>query len=72
LGAKITALTLEKQSIENHSAVFSCLLKGGVLLNKVREGLSGSAANLVSEQQKLQEMDSVFQQTCTALIKLST
>ncbi len=49
-----------KSAVKGQLAVFSSQLKGGSMLDGVRNGLSESAYSLIDEQQKLSSLDEVF------------
>ncbi len=59
-----------QQSRENESEVMAWQLKGGDMLLSIREGLAGSAEQLIEERKKLKRLDSVFDETHEALNKL--
>ena len=61
-----------KSAVKGQLAVFSSQLKGGSMLDGVRDGLSESAYSLIDEQQKLSSLDEIFLQTKTALSNLAT
>ena len=68
---KSAQLDSYKVGIQGQLAVFSSQLKGGTMLDGVRDGLSKSAYSLIDEQQKLSSLDEVFLQTKTALGSLA-
>lgn len=65
---EIAALEQQQQSI---SSVVEYQLSGGVMLDKIRHGLAASAEDLTQESHSLQELDSMFDETRTALSTLS-
>ncbi|PSU87561.1 chemotaxis protein [Photobacterium kishitanii] len=56
----------------NHldSLLMDSHLRGGAMLERIREGLASSAENLVSENEKLKLLDEIFMQTHDALSRL--
>lgn len=69
---KISGLEAYKNSMQGQLAVFSNQLKGGSMLDGIRDGLSHSAYSLIDEQQKLSSLDEIFMQTKGALSNLAT
>ncbi|MEH6443161.1 MAG: methyl-accepting chemotaxis protein [Oceanospirillaceae bacterium] len=69
---KVELLESDKKSSQGAHAAFSSQLKGAVMLNSIRDGLSNSAEILTAEQQKLQRLDETFLQTREALARLAT
>lgn len=46
-------------------------LRGGSMLGSIRQGLADSAENLIDERRKLKEVDSLFEETRSALSRLN-
>ncbi|MGF1791489.1 methyl-accepting chemotaxis protein [Photobacterium profundum] len=64
----------ETQQSQQHNqldtAVMSSHLRGGSLLETIRQGLASSAENLVEENEELKQLDEMFTQTHAALSRL--
>lgn len=59
-----------EQSMQYESALMQCHLKGGAMLQAVREGLALSATQLEEENEELKHFDEMFTQTKAALTRL--
>lgn len=68
---RIEALKSELNQAANHSASATSL-RGGVMLQTIREGMAASSASLVEERKALKLLDDVFSQTRVAVERLES
>ncbi|MCB5161091.1 methyl-accepting chemotaxis protein [Marinomonas algarum] len=75
LQAQLDTSTAELDVIKGQSGgndeLIRYQLRGGEMLNSIRFGLADSAENLIEERKSMAKLDDVFQQTRTALSRLS-
>lgn len=75
LRAELDETRIELHNLKNDSGNCADLigfqLKGGQMLNSIRFGLADSAQNLIEERVALKQLDNVFDETRTALSRLS-
>lgn len=61
-----------QQSSEDFANIMPCLLKGGDMLNTIREGLASNAEALIEERKAQKQMNDVFAETRDALVRLES
>lgn len=73
--AKLDVATAELEQIKSQSGgndqLIRYQLRGGEMLNSIRFGLADSAENLIEERKSMAKLNDVFDETRTALVRLS-
>ncbi len=71
LEEKDKQLTQLQTNTHSGSDLMALQLRGGDMLNSIREGLADTAEHLIDERKAMKQLDSVFDHTREALTKLS-
>lgn len=61
-----------QKASEDYANIMPCILKGGEMLNTIREGLASNAEGLILERKAQHQLNEVFGQTREALSRLQT